>query len=48
MKVQVGKNAEWIMKELHIPVQEYRNLAHNFNPVMFNADSIVSLAKQQG
>lgn len=46
--VPVGKNAEWIMKELHIPVQEYRNLAHSFNPVSFNADSIVSLAKQAG
>lgn len=46
--VPVGKNAEWIMKELQIPVEEYRKLAHSFNPVRFNADSIVSLAKQAG
>ena len=47
-RVPVGKNAEWIMKELQIPVKDYRNLAHNFNPVRFNADSLVSLAKQAG
>ena len=47
-KVPVGGNAEWIMKELHIPVQEYRQLAHSLNPVMFNADSIVTLAKIAG
>lgn len=47
-RVRVGKNAEWIMKELQIPAQEYRDLAHSFNPVMFNADSIVSLAKRAG
>jgi alpha-L-fucosidase len=47
-KVPVGKNAEWIMKELHIPAQEYRKLAHNLNPVKFDAVSIVNLAKKAG
>jgi alpha-L-fucosidase len=47
-KVPVGKNAEWIMKELQIPADEYRNLAHSFNPVRFNADSIVNLAVKAG
>ena len=48
MRVPVGENAEWIMKELHIPVEEYRNLAHNLNPVKFDAGTIVSLAKTAG
>jgi alpha-L-fucosidase len=47
-RVPVGKNAEWIMKELRIPAEEYRNLAHNFNPVRFNADSIVNLCVRAG
>jgi alpha-L-fucosidase len=47
-RVPVGKNAEWIMKELHIPVKEYRNLAHGFNPDKFDAMSIVNLAKAAG
>ena len=44
-QVPVGKNAEWIMKELKIPVEEYRELAHEFNPVQFDAKKWVRLAK---
>ena len=47
-QVPVGKNAEWIMKLLQIPVKEYRELAHKMNPSGFNADEWVSLAKNTG
>jgi alpha-L-fucosidase len=47
-QVPVGDNAEWIMKNLRIPVEEYRQLAHNMNPVMFNADDLVRMAKSAG
>jgi alpha-L-fucosidase len=40
--------AEWIMNRLKIPVNEYRDLAHNFNPVKFNAKEWVRLAKNAG
>jgi alpha-L-fucosidase len=40
--------AEWIMQRLNIPVAEYRERAHQFNPVKFNADSWVALAKSTG
>ncbi len=47
-KVEVGSNAEWIMNLLKIPVNEYRELAHNFNPIKFNAQEWVRLAKATG
>ena len=47
-QVKVGEVAEWIMKELKIPVNEYRELAHNMNPVRFNAQEWVRLAKATG
>ncbi len=47
-QVPVGQNAEWIMKKLKIPVKEYRELATQFNPVLFNADEWVNLAKNTG
>jgi len=40
--------AEWIMHAAKIPRAEYANLAKQFNPVAFNADSIVGLAKNAG
>ncbi|HHV09472.1 MAG TPA: hypothetical protein GXX75_04220 [Clostridiales bacterium] len=40
--------AEWIMNHLNIPVEEYRELAKQFNPVNFDADSIVEKAKEWG
>lgn len=47
-KVPVGKEAEWIMSLLKIPVNEYRELAHQLNPVKFNAQEWVRLAKSTG
>lgn len=39
---------EQIMNHARIPVSEYEAVARGFNPVDFNADSIVSLAKEAG
>lgn len=47
-QVKVGENAEWIMKLLKIPVNEYRKLAHEMNPVRFDAHEWVRLAKATG
>jgi|WetSurMetagenome_2_1015567.scaffolds.fasta_scaffold66441_1 alpha-L-fucosidase len=46
--VEVGKEAEWIMKDLSIPVHNYRALAHKMNPVRFDAHEWVHLAKAAG
>jgi alpha-L-fucosidase len=40
--------AEWIMQRFNIPVAEYRERAHQFNPVKFNAEAWVNLAKSTG
>ncbi|MDE6431431.1 MAG: alpha-L-fucosidase [Duncaniella sp.] len=40
--------AEWIMNRCKIPVREYRAAASTFNPVCFNADSLVLMAKDAG
>lgn len=45
---QAEDQAEWVMKYLKIPVNEYRELAHKFNPVRFNAKEWVQLAKATG
>ena len=39
---------EWIMNRARIPVSEYELLARQFNPVKFNADEWVRLAKEAG
>jgi len=39
---------EWIMLDFHIPVDEYAALSKQFNPVKFNADEWVALAKNAG
>jgi alpha-L-fucosidase len=45
---QVRGIGEWIMNRGKIPVAEYRQYAKQFNPVKFNADEWVRLAKQAG
>ncbi len=39
---------EWIMNRAKIPVAEYEKLADQFNPVKFNADDFVAVAKNAG
>ncbi|UCD30582.1 MAG: alpha-L-fucosidase, partial [Planctomycetota bacterium] len=39
---------EWTLLNQHIPFQEYRKLADQFNPKDFNPKSWVKLAKQAG
>jgi alpha-L-fucosidase len=39
---------EWIMNRAKIPIPEYEQLARQFNPVKFNAEEWVSIAKKAG
>jgi alpha-L-fucosidase len=39
---------EWIMNTAKIPISEYEPLAREFNPVKFNADEWVRIAKNAG
>ena len=41
-------HGEWIQFSANIPGPEYEKLADHFNPVKFNAEELVSLAKQAG
>lgn len=45
---QIEGLGEWIMNRAKIPVSEYEKLAPQFNPVKFNAEEIVRLAKNAG
>jgi alpha-L-fucosidase len=45
---QIPGIGEWIMFRAKIPVAEYRQFAKQFNPVKYNADDWVRLAKEAG
>lgn len=45
---EVPFGGEWIMKNARIPIHEYEKLAVRFNPVEYNADEWVKLAKDAG
>ena len=45
---KVPNIGEWIMNRASIPVAEYRQLARQFNPVKYDPDAWVRLAKQAG
>jgi alpha-L-fucosidase len=46
--VEIPGISEWIMLRAKIPVAEYEKLAKQFNPVKFDADEWVKLAKLAG
>jgi len=45
---RIGGIGEWIMNRGKIPVAEYKAFAREFNPVKYDPDSWVSLAKEAG
>jgi alpha-L-fucosidase len=45
---RIGGIGEWIMFNGKIPVAEYREFARQFNPVKYNADEWVRIAKDAG
>lgn len=47
-KQQDGDNGEWIMFHEKIPLNEYKEVAKQFNPVGFNADEWVKIVKAAG
>lgn len=49
-KGEVSKKnyAEWAMHNFEIPLEEYKELAKEFNPVKFDADFVAELAKDAG
>lgn len=40
--------AEWIMRDLKIPIAEYEKIAETFNPVKFDAEAWAQLAEDAG
>jgi len=45
---QIGNIGEWIMNRGKIPVMDYRNMAKEFNPVKYDPEAWVLMAKNAG
>src|ERR1043165_3771481 len=45
---KINRIGEWIMNRGKIPVAEYQQFAKEFNPIKFNADEWVKMAKDAG
>ena len=45
---EIDNNGEWIMDRATIPVSNYASVAKDFNPVKFNANEWVAIAKRAG
>jgi alpha-L-fucosidase len=45
---QINGIGEWIMRNAQIPVSEYKAYAQEFNPVQYNPEEWVNLAKEAG
>lgn len=45
---EVGHGGEWIMNRAKIPVAEYQQYARQFNPVKYDPDAWVRMAKEAG
>src|SRR5262245_56888685 len=45
---QINRIGEWIMNRGKIPVAEYQQFAKSFNPVKYDPDAWVKLAKEAG
>jgi alpha-L-fucosidase len=46
--IQIKQIGEWIMNRAKIPVAEYKQFAKEFNPVKYDPDAWVKLAKEAG
>ncbi|HWB92131.1 MAG TPA: alpha-L-fucosidase [Puia sp.] len=45
---QINKAGEWIMNRGKIPVAKYQKIAHQFNPVKYDPEAWVKIAKEAG